>query len=289
MTVTDTNFNEEGLARDIIMGALRDLFGSGVEDSVLIAELGSFIDSQITENKSEDEIWINIRQTSAWRQRFAGNEALRLAGLPELDAASYLAAERQYAASLNTSGLGNLARRDNFAALIGGNVSPVELEDRITGVYDRIRYADEALSAELQTLKSSGYITDADLAESLLLGNEGTNVLKRKIAMAEITSEARRAGVTTTIGADQLLAQGVSREQARAGYQRIKEMVPGYTAAAQRQGVDVDTLKKEIESESLLGLRSQQRAKVAVTEQAALSGSSGTSRVSLNKQVAGSI
>jgi hypothetical protein len=289
MTVTDTNFNEDGLARDIIIGALRDLFGSGVEDSVLIGELGAFIDSQITENKSEDEIWINIRQTSAWRQRFAGNEALRLAGLPELDAVSYLAAERQYAASLNSSGLGNLAKRDNFAALIGGNVSPVELEDRITDVYDRIRYADEALSAELQTLKSSGYLTDADLAESLLLGSEGTNVLKRKIAMAEITSEARRAGVTTSIGADELLAQGVSREQARAGYQRISEMLPAYTSAAERQRVNTGTLKKEIEGEALLGLRSQQRAKIAATEQASLAGASGTSRVSLNKQVAGSI
>jgi hypothetical protein len=289
MTITDTTFQEDALARDIIIEALRGFFGAGVEDSILIAELGSFIDSQLTENKTEDEIWINIRQTSAWRQRFAGNEALRLAGLSELDAATYLALEKQYAASLVSSGLGNLATRDNFAALIGGNVSAVELEDRIVGVYDRIKYADEALSAELQTLKSSGLLSDADLAESLLLGDQGTEVLKRKIAMAEITSEASRAGIKATVDAKELLAQGVSREQARLGYQRVAAMTPEYEAAAERNRIDSGGLQKEIEQESLLGLRSQRRAKIAAAEEASLSGSTGTSRISLGQQSAGKI
>lgn len=288
MSVFDT-FPESIDARDILTNAMRQFFGTSAEDAKLVAELSQFIDREVTSGRSFEEINLNIRQTNAWKQRFAGNEALRAAGLPELSVDEYLRAEKTYDEVLKRSGLTGLATRNNFSQLIGGNVSPVELADRVVGVYDRIRYADDALSQELQALKTSAGLSDADLAESLLLGKEGTDVLKRKISMAEISSEATRRGITSSLGAEELLNLGVDRQTAAKGFETVQQAAQPLASLANIYGVSTEGLQSELEKEQFTGLESQRRKQLTNQELRAFSGQSGTANISLERQNRGRI
>jgi hypothetical protein len=288
MSVFDT-FPESSDARDILINSLRQFFGTSAQDAQLVAQLSQFIDREVTSGRSFEEININIRQTDAWKQRFSGNEALRAAGLPELDVSSYLAAEKSYTEILNRAGLNNLANRNNFSQLIGGAVSAAELADRVVGVYDRIRFADDALAKELQGLKTAAGLSDADLAESLLLGKEGTDVLKRKISMAEITSESSRRGITSALGAEELLNLGVDRSTAAKGFETVRQAQQPLASLANIYGVSTEGLQAELETEQFTGLESQRRKQLSRQELAAFSGESGTAGISLDNRRQGRI
>lgn len=276
-------------ARDILMNALRQFFGNSAEDAALIAQLGGFIDQQILDGRSGEEIQLNIRQTEAWKKRFAGNELLRQAGLPEFSASEYLQAEKTYAQILSNSGLGDLSRRETFTSLIGGNISATELQDRIFGAYDRVINADEELAKELSKLREFGGLTNADLAKSLLLGKDGAAVLQRKIAAAEITSEASRRGLRSELGANELLSLGVNRAEAAAGFEKVAQATAGLTQLANIYGSQTEGLQKELEQEQFTGLQSQRRKRLARQELSSFSGQSGSASVSLQRDRAGQL
>lgn len=258
-------------------------------DAKMINDLMAFIDQQITEDVPAEAITLNIRGQKFYQERFAGNEALRKKGLPELTPEQYLLFERQYSEVLRQSGLERLATRQNFASLIGGEVSNVELQDRVTNVYSRIVNADAALRSELQTLKSSTNITDADLAESLLMGKEGASILKRKISMAEIGAEFTPRGLKSALGAEELVNLGVTREQARAGAEMARIGTERLGVLSDVYGVSKTGLQAELETEAFKGLESQRRRKLTEMEKSAFAGSAGTGTPSLGRTSAGAI
>lgn len=276
-------------ARDILINALRQFFGNSAEDAALISQLGSFVDQQILDGRSADEIKLNIRQTEPWKKRFAGNELLRQAGLPEFSAEEYLRVEKSYAELLSNSGLGDLARRETFTSLIGGNISAAELQDRIFGAYDRVINADEELAKELSKLREFGGLTNADLAKSLLLGKDGAAVLQRKIAAAEINSEASRRGLRSELGADDLLSLGISRAEAAKGFENVAQTTAGLTQLANIYGSQTEGLQKELEQEQFTGLQSQRRKKLARQELSSFAGQAGSASVSLQRDRAGQL
>lgn len=258
-------------------------------DADTIKQLMSFIDQQVTSDIPEDAIMINIRGQKFYQDRFAGNEALRKKGMAELTPAEYLEAERSYSQILKQTGLDRLATRQNFSSLIGGEVSTMELQDRVTNVYSRIVNADENLRKELQGLKSNANITDSDLAESLLLGKEGAAILKRKIAMAEIGAEFTPRGLTSALGAEELVNLGVTREQARVGAEYARAGTGRLQDLATIYGVQSAEIQKELETEAFKGLESQRRKQLVSRERAAFAGSAGTGTPSLGTSAAGAI
>lgn len=258
-------------------------------DANMIKDLMTFVDQQITEDIPAEAIMLNIRGQKFYQDRFAGNAALQKKGLAELTPAEYLAAERSYSEILRQSGLERLATRQNFSSFIGGEVSAVELQDRVTNVYGRIMNADTALRKELQALKANTNITDSDLAESLLMGKEGANVLKRKIAMAEIGAEFTPRGITSALGAEELVNLGVTREQARAGAEFTRMGTERLGVLSDVYSVSRTGLQAELETEAFKGLESQRRKKLTEMEKSAFAGSAGTGTPSLGRTPAGAI
>lgn len=264
-------------------------FFDATRDADVIQSMMTFADQQLTADIPEDAIVLNIRQQPFYKARFKGNEGLRAAGMQELNEEDYLRAERQYADILNAANLNTLAQRDTFASLIGGQVSAVELEDRVTNVYQRIRNADQALKDEMARLNQLGNITSADFAAALLTGKEGAASLRRKIAQAEISTEFTQRGLTSAMGAQELANLGVSREQARAGAEFARMGTERLTTLGSIYGVQSTEIQRELEQEAFKGLESQRRKQLTAQERAAFAGSAGTGTPSLGTSAAGAI
>lgn len=264
-------------------------FFDATRDADTIRAMMSFVDQQVTADVPEDAIMINIREQPFYKARFKGNEGLRAAGMAELDPADYLRAERQYADILNAANLNTLAQRDTFASLIGGQVSAVELEDRVTNVYQRIRNADQALKNEMARLGQLGNITSADFAAALLTGKEGAASLRRKIAQAEVSTEFTQRGLTSAMGIEELANLGVTREQARQGAEYARMGTQRLTDLASIYGVQSAEIQRELEQEAFKGLESQRRRQLTAQERAAFAGSAGTGAPSLGMSSAGAI
>jgi hypothetical protein len=224
-----------------------------------------------------------LRETDAYKQRFAGNEALRSAGLSVLSEAEYLYNERMYAEAFKAYDFGDLSTRENFAKLIGGNVSPALLSERIKLAYDKVQNADIALKNELNKMYPG--ISDSDLARSLLMGDQGTEYLKSRIGQAEILAEATTAGLSLQSSAEELQSRGVTREQAAAGLQKVSQVKAGMEQASRMFGENVspNDLQKELESEALLGQTSKRTKSLASQARAQFGGQSGIQTGSLKR------
>ena len=86
---------------------------------------------------------------------------------------------------------------------------------------------------------------------------------------------------------------GVTREQARAGFEQIALTQPRLTQLSEiytRETPEATGLQRELEREQFQGMQSQRRRRLAEQEQAAFMGQSGTAgSQSLTRRRAGSI
>lgn len=195
-------------------------------------------------------------------------------------------ARNTYKDTLRRFGLNDLANNENVDQFLINKVSAQEAADRISVAYDAINNADEALKSQLSTYFPS--LSGTDLAKSLLGVGKSASELQKTIQVAGIKAEAATAGLNTSLNAEDLVAQGVTREAARQGYQKTVQELNPLTAAAQRAGIQTSDLQRELESENLLGLASQRRKRITQAEANAFSGSSGTGTPSMNRAAAGS-
>lgn len=299
-----TKDTEKRNAREFLIAALRPYFASA-SDAGFLKDLEGIIDDYIKQDYDADTISVLLPQTKPYQERFKGNVARAAAGLSQLSPAEYIQAEGTYNDILKRYNLGDIATRETFANLIGGQVSADELADRVVNVYDRIRNADPALRAEINRVEdlSRGQLTDADFAKALLTGDKGAAQLKRKIATAEIASEARirseqlqRQGFApglTVDTAEDLQKLGVTREQARAGFEQIALTQPRLTQLAEMytgETPEATGLQRELEAEQFQGMQSQRRRRLAEQETASFLGQSGTaSGISLGRRRTGQI
>jgi len=276
-------------AREFLIASLRPYFASA-QDADFLTQLTKVIDDYISQDYDVDTISVLLPQTDAYKTRFKGNVERTKAGLSMLSPAEYIQAEEQYNEILKRFNLGDLSTRDTFATLIGGQVSAAELTDRVVNVYDRVRNADPALRAEIDRVEAlGGGLTDADFAKALLMGSTGAEELKRKITTAEISAEAR----TRNLGvgsAEDLQKLGVTRAQARAGFESIKRQLPRTEFLSNIYQEDSQNLQTELEQEQFQGMLSQRRKKALGLETAQFSGSTGLTGTALqSKPTAGQI
>lgn len=237
----------------------------------------------------KETIKTQLRQTEEYKQRFAGNDARRAAGRQVLSESEYLYNERAYTETLKAYNMGDLATQTNFADFIGKDVSPVELSQRFSMAVEKVQKADPALKQQLNKMYPG--ISETDLARSLLLGEEGSQYLKTRIGQAEILAEASTAGITLQTTAEELEAQGVTREQAAKGLSKVAEQRSGYQQAARIYGEEVDPegLQKELEAENLLGQTSARTKRLASQARGAFSGQTGIQTGSLARKKSGQI
>ena len=249
-------------------------------DEKFVSELSDIIDQYVKDGYDPATISVMLPSTKPYQIRFSGNEGRIKAGLSAYSPKDYLTAESVYNETLRTYGLEDLATREMMGLFIGGLTSPDEIQQRVVNVYDRIRNADPALKSEFERVKelSQGQISETAFAKALLTGKTGAEELKKKIATAEIASEARVRGLNVN-RAQELQQLGVTREQARAGFEQVTLAQPVVNKLSQiydKTTPDALGLQKELESEQFLGLQSQRRKRLAEQEQTAFMGQSGT-------------
>lgn len=237
----------------------------------------------------KETIKTQLRETTEYKTRFAGNEARRAAGRSVLSESEYLYNERAYTETLKAYQMGDMATTTNFAEFIGKDISPVELSQRFSMAVDKVQKADPALKRQLQQMYPG--ISDTDLARSLLLGSEGSQFLKTRLGQAEILAEASTAGINLQTTAAELESRGVTREQAAKGLSKISEQRGGYEEAARIYGENVDPagLQKELEAENLLGQTSARSKRLASQARGAFGEQTGIKTGSLARKKSGQI
>jgi hypothetical protein len=275
------------------IGALLSSYGIGdltsaITDAVVKGYSADTINLMMQDPKGTDPLAV------AFQTRFPANKARLSAGKPVLSAAEYLQAERSYAQVLQSYGVASLATRDKMNAFITNDISAAEVSDRVGLAITRVQNADADTKAALALYYPM--LNQADIVGAVLDPAEGLPALQRKVQMAEIGGAALAQGLKTVdaagkltginikMGQEALASLGVTKEQARAGFQQVAEVTPrAEFLSSISTGEDYNQLQAE--QEAFQGLASAKRARVALTEQekARFGGSSGTSKTSLGQ------
>jgi hypothetical protein len=181
----------------------------------------------IQEGLSEAEFTLRLRETDAYKKRFAANAQRVAKGLRALSEAEYILEEDRYQDVMRRYGLpetyysrGEMGRQEGFEKLIAGDVSPVELEDRIGTAQKRVLNANPEVTQALKQFYPD--ITNADILAYTLDPKNAIENIKRKVTTAEIGGAALQAGLQTGVNrADVLRAAGVTKESAQQGFGTI--------------------------------------------------------------------
>lgn len=246
----------------------------------------------ITSGASPSEFTIKLRETDAYKKRFAANEARIKNGLRALSESEYIRNEDAYQEVMRRRGLpesyyskGDMGIQKGFEALLAGDVSSTELEDRIVTAQDRVLNANPEIAAQLKQFYPG--ISNGDILAYVLDPANAINQIKRKVTAAEIGAAAGTYGLSTTVGrAEQLAGAGVTEATAQQGFKTISQVGPRAGVLAQYYKQDPYTQETaEREFFGLTGAREaeMQRKKLTQLEQAAFSGSAGTGAIARDR------
>ena len=266
-----------------------DAYGLGA----LVSPLKGLIESGI----SPAEFTIKLRETDAYKKRFAANSARINKGLRALSEAEYIGLEDQYQDVMRRYGLpqeyyarGDMGRQEGFEKFIGGDVSPVELEDRVQTAQRRVLNAAPQVKDAL-TQFYGDEISNGDILAYVLDPAKAIENIKRKVTAAEIGGGAMRAGLgLARARAEELGQYGVTGQQAVTGFGTIASGLergrqlsqiynqPDYTQAVAEAEVfalpDAEKARR-------------QRRKLGQLETATFGGTSGVTGGALDRERAG--
>ena len=262
--------------------------------------LGSLVEGikgLVQENVSPSEFAIRLRQTDAYKKRFAANASRIANGLRALSEGEYIALEDQYQNIMRNYGLpatyytrGDMGRQEGFEKFISGDVSPAELEDRISIAQKRVLNAPPEVTTALKQFYPD--ITSGDILAYTLDPSKGLQDIQRKVTAAEIGGAALGQGLGTSAArAEELARFGVTGEAARQGFQTVAEVAPrGSQLASIYRQEPYGQAEAETEVFGLTGSAeaAKRRRKLTELEQASFSGQAGTTGGALGRERAGS-
>ena len=258
----------------------------------LVEPLKGFITSGI----SPSEFTIRLRETDAYKKRFAANPARISKGLRALSEAEYIGLEDQYQDVMRRYGLpesyytrGEMGRQEGFEKFIAGDVSPVELEDRLGIAYKRVKNAPIQVFKTLEDFFPE--ITNGDLLAYMLDPNNAIENIKRKVGAAEIGAGAMQAGLKTGLArAEELQRYGVTKETAQQGFgtiasglERGRQLSSIYGEPAYTQEVAETEVFALPDAEKAR----RQRRRLGQLETATFSGTTGMTGGALDRERAG--
>ena len=251
----------------------------------------------ITDDTSEGELTIMLRETPAYQKRFAANKTRIAGGLRALNEAEYLGMEDKYQTIMRNYGLpasyyakGDLGRQEGFEKLIGFDVSATELEDRIMTAQSRVINAAPEVTTALKQFYPD--ITNGEILAYTLDPTKGLSDIKRKITAAEIGGAAIGAGLGTAVTrAEELARYGVTKELAQKGYDTIGGgLERGRQLSSIYQQPDYNQAVAEQEVFKLPGQTqaAEKRKKIIGLEKATFGGQTGVTSGALSQNRAGS-
>jgi hypothetical protein len=257
------------------------------------------LEGLIKEGVPASEFAIRLRETDGYKQRFAANQARIKRGLAALSEAEYIGLEDAYQGIMRQYGMpesyytrGELGRQEGFEKFISGDVSPAELETRISTAYNRVINANPEVVQALKQYYPN--ITNGDILSYALDPEKALTDINKKVTAAEIGGAAIGAGLGIGMArAEELGAFGVSKTQAQQGYQTIADILPSATKLSEiysKQGMgpyNQAVAEQEVFGISGAATAAQKRRKLTELETAQFSGTSGAAQGALARERAG--
>lgn len=233
---------------------------------------------------SGEEFTLRLRETDAYKKRFAANAERIAKGLTALSEGEYLAKEDAYQNIMRNYDLpasyyakDSLGTQAGFQKLLANDVSAVELEDRIMQAKDRVLNANPEVAQALKAFYPG--ITDGDVLGYVLDPKNALKEIQRKVAAAEIGGAALAQGLTAGVSrSEELAGLGVTKAAAQAGYADVAQMAPrGSELAAIYGESPYGQTQAEAEVFNTAGAAdaAKRRKKLAALETASFSGASG--------------
>jgi hypothetical protein len=259
--------------------------------------------SLIEEGVSPSEFTLRLRETDAYKKRFAANAQRVAKGLRALSEAEYIGTEDQYQDVMRRYGLpesyytkGDLGIQSGFEKFIAGDVSAVEVEDRIQTAQNRVVNSNPEVSKALKEFYPG--ISNGDILAYVLDPTNAIEEIKRKVTAAEIGGAAIQSGLgykgntpeAMRARAEELRNAGITKAQAQSGFGTIAGGLERGSQLASIYGEDPYTqTTAEQEVFGLAGAQnaSTQRKKIAGLEKATFGGQSGASTSALSRDRAG--
>lgn len=246
----------------------------------------------ITSGVSPSEFTLRLRETDAYKKRFIANEARIKNGLRALSEFEYITKEDAYQEVMRRRGLpesyyarGDMGIQKGFEALLAGDVSSTELEDRIVTAQDRVLNANPEIAKMLKEYYPG--ISNGDILAYVLDPANAINAIKRKITAAEIGVAAKAEGLTSGLTrAEELATMGITGEAARQGYQTVAGITPraGQLADIYKQSpYTQQTAETEVFGLAGATEAAKQRKKLTSLETAAFSGSAGAGAIARDR------
>jgi hypothetical protein len=250
----------------------------------------------IISGASPSEFTIKLRETDAYKKRFAANQARIKNGLRALSEAEYIRNEDAYQEVMRRRGLpetyysrGDMGIQKGFEALLAGDVSSAELEDRIVTAQDRVLNANPEIARTLKEFYPG--ISNGDILAYSLDPVNAINAIKRKITAAEIGTAAKQEGLTSGLSrAEELATMGVTGATAAQGYKTIGGGLQRGSQLAAIYGENpYSQVTAEQEIFNLQGAQEarKQRQKITGLEKATFGGQTGVTSGALARDRAG--
>lgn len=278
---TDPFGGLSGDDRDAYVAITEALKAYGLE-SLAPAVLGF-----IQQGYSAETINVLLQETDAYKQRFAANEARRQKGLAVLSPAEYLATERAYRQVMSQAGLpaGFYDSPDDFQGWLAEDVSPAEIQERVTIASDIINSADPQARAIF-----SQWYTPGEMVAYALDRDRATQVIDRRWRAAQVGSAAADQGFRLDSGlAERVAETGVSAAAARQGFGTASAVGQAAGRLSDIYGGDYD----EDEAVSEVFFADEQAARkrrgLASKERAQFGGGSGVAATSLSARSGGQV
>jgi hypothetical protein len=262
--------------------------GQQLLDQYGVGGLGKkYIDFITNQGMDQNTALLELQTTDEWKQRFSANESRLKQGLPVLSPADYLNTEASYKDVMIKAGLPLSVVNDigYLGQLIAKDVSPVEVEQRVTAARTALNAEDPFVKQQLQAQFG---LTTGDLVMHLLDPAVASNIIQQKVTAAQIGAEAQKQNTDISVqNAQALAAQGVTQAQAQQGFMAIGQELPGVQSLSQRYAANAPTLGVGGALQAATfgtagGAQSaQELARLKTQEISAFSGSSGAGKGSL--------
>jgi hypothetical protein len=219
------------------------------------------------EARSPEGLAFEIRQTDAYAARFPGMQMRKDLKLPAITEAVYLQLERDYREIFRAAALPDHFSDgpEDFAKLISGDVSPAEVQTRVSLAEQALDTANQ--DTVLQLVDFYG-LTRGDLVSYYLDPEAAVEVFGERISLQE---ETRRMGTARlSAAAGRTLGTGLSKATAEQAQRQGVAAADLSSALAQRAGLTADLIGSEgvtadvLVAGDLLG-QAQERARIRRT------------------------
>ena len=246
-------------------------------DQYDLGGLSNWAWDQIVNGHSAEQVMQSMRQQQTYIDRFKGMAIRQANGLPAISEGEYISYERQAMQLMRAAGFPPefWDSPDDYANLIGNDVSVNELNQRVTSAYTRVAQAP----TEVRSAFDNFFGTDGDTAFAayFLDPDRAAPLLEKAVTQAEIAGTGARFGIGISQGTSSRLADlGVNLNMAQQGFQQLA----GQSALYRESVTEAQDLRMGVEGvAATFGDSPEDAAAVQARKdarQAAFSGTSNT-------------